>query len=49
MKCEMRQCQVRIDCDVADVIMISTVEDGKVKSLEMRIFDFLLNDNGIVK
>ncbi|MCQ2280832.1 MAG: hypothetical protein MJZ49_08555 [Bacteroidales bacterium] len=40
MTCELRQCLVRIGCDVAKVLMIATVDAGKVERLEMRVDDF---------
>ena len=40
MTYELRQCQVRIDCDVANVMMLATVDAGKVERLEMRVDEF---------
>lgn len=40
MKCEMRQCQVRIDSDVANVMMLAQTTDGKVTQLVMRYNEF---------
>lgn len=45
MTYELRQCQVRIDCDVATVLMVSTIEDGKIVSMKMKIDEFLLHEN----
>lgn len=39
-RCELRRCQVRIDKDVADVLMAYSVEDGKVTQLTMRYDEF---------
>ena len=39
-QCELRKCQVRIDHDVANVLMIATVDAGKVEKLEMRVDEF---------
>lgn len=41
-QCELRKCQVRIDGDAANVLMVAIVEDGKVQSLAMRIDDFCM-------
>ena len=40
MTCELRQCQVRIDCDVANVIMLAQTHGGKVTKLVMRYKEF---------
>lgn len=42
-QCEMIKCLVRIDKDVANVLMIATVENGKVKSLGMWIDELLIH------
>ena len=44
-KCEFRQCQVEIGGDVANVMMVSTIEDGKIVSMKMKIDEFLLHEN----
>ena len=46
VKCEKIQCQVQIDDDVANVMVVSTITDGKVIGLEMRIEKFKCHDNG---
>lgn len=38
--CELMKCLVRIDKDVANVLMIATVDAGKVEKLEMRVDEF---------
>ena len=38
--CELMKCQVRIDRDVANVLMVATVDEGKVEKLEMRYNEF---------
>ena len=45
MTCELRQCQVEIGGDVANVMMISTIDNGKVVSMKMKIDEFLLYEN----
>lgn len=40
MSWTMRQCQVRIDCDVANVMMLAQTTDGKVTQLVMRYNEF---------
>lgn len=40
MTCELRQCKVKIDSDIANVMMVSTIEGGKVTSLTMRCCEF---------
>ena len=40
MTCELRQCQVEIGGDVANVMMVAAVEGGKVERLEMRVDEF---------
>lgn len=45
MTFEMRQCQVKIENDVANVFMVSAVDCGKVTSLTMRIDVFLVYEN----
>ena len=40
MTCELRQCQVEIGGDVANVLMVSTIDNGKVTSLTMRYCEF---------
>lgn len=45
MTCELRQCQVCIGKDVANVLMVSTIEDGKIVSMKMKIDEFLLHEN----
>ena len=42
MTCELRQCQVEIGGDVANVLMVSTIDNGKVVSMKMKIDEFLL-------
>lgn len=39
-QCEMIKCQVRIDRDVANVLMVATVDAGKVEKLEVRVDEF---------
>ena len=43
----MRQCQVRIDCDVANVMMLAQTHDGKVTQLVMRIDEFENHDDNV--
>lgn len=40
MTYELRKCQVMIDCDVANVIMLAQTTDGKVTQLVMRYNEF---------
>ena len=40
MDWELRRCQVRIDCDVANVMMLAQTTDGKVTQLVMRYNEF---------
>lgn len=40
MDWELRRCQVRIDCDVSNVMMLAQTHDGKVTKLEMRYNEF---------
>lgn len=44
MTCELRQCQVCIGKDVANVLMVSTIDNGKVVSMKMKIDEFLLHE-----
>lgn len=45
MTFEMRKCQVKIENNVANVIMVSAVDCGKVTSLTMRIDEFMIYEN----
>lgn len=40
MTYELMKCLVRIDRDVANVLMVATVDAGKVEKLEMRYNEF---------
>lgn len=41
---ELRKCQVRIDSDAATVMMVSSIADGKIQNLKMRINEFICHD-----
>lgn len=42
---EKRQCQVRIDKYVANVLMVTSIDDNKVHKIEVRIDEFLVHEN----
>jgi hypothetical protein len=44
MKCKLNTCQVKIGEDVADVILISTINKGKVLHMELRINECVFNE-----